>query len=194
MIVTNDDELYHILLSLRAHGWTRNLPKINLVTGTKSDNEFEESYRFVLPGYNVRPLELSGAIGIEQIKKIPSFIQARRSNAQLFIELMKKFQWVHIQKEIGKSSWFGFSLVLAKDAPISRGQLVQNLMDAKIDCRPIVAGNFTKNDVIQWFDYEVFGEMTNAKYIDENGIFIGNHHYKLDVEFDQLRNVLSQIK
>ncbi|MEZ4814796.1 MAG: DegT/DnrJ/EryC1/StrS family aminotransferase [Bdellovibrionota bacterium] len=72
-VSTDDEELYHILLCMRAHGWTRNLPKENKVTGVKSDNEFEEAFKFVLPGYNVRPLEMSGAIGIEQIKKLPTF-------------------------------------------------------------------------------------------------------------------------
>ena len=67
-VVTDDEELYHILLSMRAHGWTRNLPKENLVSGNKSDDPFEESFKFILPGYNVRPLEMSGAIGIEQLK------------------------------------------------------------------------------------------------------------------------------
>ena len=72
IITTDDEELYHILLSLRAHGWTRNLPKHNKITPPKSDDPFEESFRFVLPGYNVRPLELSGAIGVEQLKKLPN--------------------------------------------------------------------------------------------------------------------------
>lgn len=48
-VVTDDEELYHVLLCLRAHGWTRNLPKENMVTGTKSDDIFEESFKFVLP-------------------------------------------------------------------------------------------------------------------------------------------------
>ena len=48
-IITDDEEIYHILLSIRAHGWTRNLPKDNFVTGTKSDDAFEESFKFVLP-------------------------------------------------------------------------------------------------------------------------------------------------
>ena len=60
--VTDDEELYHVMLSLRAHGWTRNLPKENHVV-EKSDDPFMESFRFVLPGYNLRPLEMSGAIG-----------------------------------------------------------------------------------------------------------------------------------
>ena len=51
-VTTDNEELYHILLSIRAHGWTRNLPKKNFVAN-KSDNWFEESFRFVLPVYNV---------------------------------------------------------------------------------------------------------------------------------------------
>ncbi len=110
MVVTGDEELYHILLSLRAHGWTRNLPSHNMVCGEKSDDPFEESFRFVLPGYNVRPLELEGTIGIEQLKKLPRFIEQRRENARYFKEVMKDHPDLVIQKEIGESSWFGFSL------------------------------------------------------------------------------------
>ncbi len=65
LILTDDQELYHILLCLRAHGWTRDLPEKNLVTNGKSADFFEESFRFVLPGYNLRPLEFSGALGAE---------------------------------------------------------------------------------------------------------------------------------
>ena len=48
MILTDNEELYHIMLALRAHGWTRNLPEINHVSGIKSENNFEESFKFVL--------------------------------------------------------------------------------------------------------------------------------------------------
>lgn len=193
MIVTDDRELYHILLSLRAHGWTRNLPKQNHVCGTKSDNAFEESFRFILPGYNMRPLEMSGAIGIEQIKKLPRLVAARRANADRFIELMAEFPWLGVQKEIGASSWFGFSLVLRENAPVSRETLVQRFTEKNIDVRPIVAGNFVKNEVIKWFDYEIHGELTNAKTVDANGLFIGNHHYGLTDEFAWLAQTLRSV-
>ena len=62
LVVTDNEEIYHILLCLRAHGWTRNLPDKNYVSGKKSKNSFEESFKFILPGFNVRPLEMSGAI------------------------------------------------------------------------------------------------------------------------------------
>ena len=58
LIVTDDIELYHILLSLRAHGWTRDLPEENQICKKQDDNSFNELFRFILPGFNVRPLEM----------------------------------------------------------------------------------------------------------------------------------------
>lgn len=192
LVVTDNEELYHILLSLRAHGWTRNLPKFNHVCGEKSDNPFEESFRFVLPGYNLRPLELSGAIGQEQLKKLPSMIQTRRENAARFQELFANHPWLDIQQETGASSWFGFSLVLKPDAPFSREELVTKLTQAQIDVRPIVAGNFAKNEVLKWFDYSIHGDLKNADYIDKKGLFIGNHHFDLTLEISHLKKSILQ--
>ncbi|EGZ7921184.1 DegT/DnrJ/EryC1/StrS family aminotransferase [Escherichia coli] len=190
-VVTDDEELYHVLLCLRAHGWTRNLPKENMVTGTKSDDIFEESFKFVLPGYNVRPLEMSGAIGIEQLKKLPGFISTRRSNAQYFVDKFEDHPFLDIQKEVGESSWFGFSFVIKEGAAIERKSLVNNLISAGIECRPIVTGNFLKNErVLSYFDYSVHDTVANAEYIDKNGFFVGNHQIPLFNEIDYLRKVL----
>jgi CDP-6-deoxy-D-xylo-4-hexulose-3-dehydrase len=188
-VVTDDEELYHILLSLRAHGWTRNLPKENKVC-TKSDNWFEESFRFVLPGYNVRPVEMSGAIGIEQLKKLPNFLAKRRENAKLFQELFLNHPDFIIQKDICNSSWFGFSLIIKPTSKLKRVDVVKKLMDAKIDCRPIVTGNFTRNDVMKYFDYTIHGELKNADYLHENGLFVGNHQIGLENEIKYLAEVL----
>lgn len=188
-VVTDDEELYHILLSLRAHGWTRNLPKENQVC-TKSDDWFTESFRFVLPGYNVRPVEMSGAIGIEQLKKLPNFLAKRRENAKLFIELFSNYPDFIIQKDICNSSWFGFSLIIKPTSKLKRVDVVKKLMDAKIDCRPIVTGNFTRNDVMKYFDYEIHGELKNADYLHENGLFVGNNQIGLENEIKYLAEVL----
>lgn len=193
VIATNDEELYHILLSLRAHGWTRNLPKHNRVTGRRSDDSFIESFKFVLPGYNVRPLELSGAIGVEQLRKVPMIVEGRRANAERFLELIRRVPAILPQREIGSSSWFGFSLVVSPEAPFTRTDLVRTCERFGIECRPIVAGNFAKNEVLRWFDYDVHGDLRNAKYIDENGLFIGNHHYPMDLEFEVLAKALDTL-
>jgi CDP-6-deoxy-D-xylo-4-hexulose-3-dehydrase len=88
VLVTDDTELYHLARSLRAHGWTRDLPADSAVFEKKED-DFYEAYRFILPGYNARPLELSGAVGVEQLKKLDAMVETRRKNAQLFVSLMK---------------------------------------------------------------------------------------------------------
>lgn len=179
IVTTDDEELYHVMLSLRAHGWTRNLPKFNRLTGEKSDDPFEESFRFVLPGYNLRPLEMSGAIGQEQLRKLPSLIAGRRANGALFQEKMGNHSKFLIQDEVGESSWFGFSLVLRPGAGLDRRDVVRDLSAAGFECRPIVAGNFAKNPVMQHFDHDIHGTLKNAEYIDANGLFVGNHHYPI---------------
>ena len=58
---------------MRAHGWTRDLPEDSAIY-ERRDDDFFEAYRFILPGYNARPLELAGAVGVEQLKKLDGMI------------------------------------------------------------------------------------------------------------------------
>lgn len=191
LICTDDEELYHVMLCLRAHGWTRHLPKENKVSN-KSDNWFEESFRFLLPGYNVRPVEMSGVIGTEQLKKLPSFIEQRRKNAELFVSLFENHKDFYIQKNTDNSSWFGFSLIIKPESSLERKDIVKKLEENQIDCRPIVTGDFTKNEVLKYFDYEIFGEMKNAQYLDQRGFFVGNHQIDLTAEINHLYAVLTE--
>lgn len=179
LIVTDDEELYHLMLSLRAHGWTRNLPDENRVTGHKGADPFEESFRFVLPGYNLRPLEMSGAIGREQVKKLPQLIAGRRHNGAAWVAAMAGHPLFRIQAEIGQSSWFGFSLLLREGCGVTRREVLARMADLGFETRPIVSGNFTRNPVLSLMDHSLHGEMRNADDIDRNGFFIGNHHYDI---------------
>lgn len=192
-ISTDDEELHHILLALRAHGWTRNLPKRNHVCSDKSDDPFEESFRFVLPGYNVRPLEMEGALGIQQVRRLPGFIEQRRANAAAFLRVMKDHPLLLTQKETGSSSWFGFSLVIRLGRALRRAELVSRLSGAGFECRPIVAGNFAKNEVVKYFDHELHGRLVNAEHIDKNGLFIGNHHFPMPEAIEALRDAVSEL-
>lgn len=189
VVLTDDKECYHLLLALRAHGWTRNLPKNNLIT-QKNDDWFTESFRFILPGYNVRPLEMSGAVGQEQLKKLNEFILIRRKNAEIFKELFSNDDRFYIQKEIGESSWFGFSLIIAPKVDFTREQVLQKLKKAKIEYRPIVTGNFTKSESLKYFDYSIHNEVKNANYLHSNGFFVGNSHLNLSSELSYLKQIL----
>lgn len=189
LVTTDDEELYHLMLSLRAHGWTRQLPVENHVVGRKLEDPFEESFRFVLPGYNLRPLEISGAIGIEQVAKLPRLIEERRRNGTLLQQHLASHPDLMIQREIGKSSWFGFSLVIRPGSNMTRSTLMQRLDDLGFEYRPIVSGNFARKEVVRFFDHSIFGELKNADYIDTNGLFIGNHHYPIDQAVEALTSL-----
>ena len=193
LVTTDDEELYHIMLSLRSHGWTRHLPERNHVTGKKSMNLFEESFKFVLPGYNLRPGELHGATGIEQLKKLDGIVTARRKNAKVFQSLFSKLDMIKIQSEIGESSWFGFSLVLNENCSFSRSELIDVFSKNDIEYRPIVSGNFLKNDVLKYYDYEIHGNLKNAEHLDKNGLFIGNHHYDITPQLKKTFGLIEEL-
>jgi CDP-6-deoxy-D-xylo-4-hexulose-3-dehydrase len=192
LILTDDEEIYHILLSIRAHGWTRNLPEKNLIC-TKSDDPFYESFRFILPGYNVRPLELSGALGTKQIKKLDGLIEKRKLNAKVFKEIMRDFDFIDLQKETGSSSWFGFALILNNKANFSRDDLVNKLNSRNIETRPIVCGNILENEMTKYFDYTTSGDFFESEKIHSKGLFIGNHHEDITEGLKNLHDSIWQL-
>ena len=170
-IVTTDDEyFYQMLLCLRSHGWTRHLPENNLFSVKPS------AYDFLFPGYNVRPIEMMGAVGIEQLKKLDGFIQTRRENAERWKAYCDKRGW-WVQKEIGKSSWFAFAIVEDNIEEIKK-----ELEGKGIEYRPLVAGNFTKSASVRFYNYQVHGSLQNADRIHEKGIYIGNTHEVIDFD------------
>lgn len=192
VVVTNDEELYHYMLCIRAHGWTRNLPKDSKIY-TKSENAFYESFNFIVPGFNLRPLEMEGAAGTEQLKKMDSIIAQRRANAGYFKKKMQDIPSIRTQKEIGSSSWFGFAIVLEGGNTGRRDTIVQKLAENDIEVRPIVAGNFTRNKVIEYMEHSVSGELTAANDIHDNGFFIGNHSKNNFAEIDYFVDVLKSV-
>lgn len=191
LVLTDDEEMYHILMSLRAHGWTRDLPKNSLIY-KKSDSDFYELFRFILPGFNLRPTEISGALGIKQLKKLDDILVKRRQNAELFVNLFGSSEKFFIQKPDGNSSWFGFSLILKPEFAGQRDALVNFLAKHNIESRPIVAGNFLNNPVIKHMDYSVHNLLSNAEYLDKEGLFVGNNHADLTKEIHYLYNVTEQ--
>lgn len=187
--VTENEELYHIMLSLRAHGWTRHLPEGSTLFEKKSD-DFYEAYRFILPGYNVRPLELSGAVGVEQLKKLDRFVAARRENAELWVSLFQDDERFIIQKEHGYSSWYSFTVVLNPAFHFDRKKIMRTLTDHGIEYRIITGGNFLRHDVIKYCDHEVVGSTQNANIVHDFGFFIGNHPRDVRREIEHFRTIL----
>ena len=192
MVVTDDERLRQTLVSLRAHGWIRELPDENFIHN-KTGDPFEDSFCFALPGYNVRPVEMSGAIGIEQAKKIPMVVRERRLNGAHFVDAVGGIDDIRIQKEVGESSWFGFSLVLEGGLAGRRAEVARALAAADIDARPIVAGNFTKNPVMRYLDAIVPDALPAADKIHVDGLFVGNHHFPVEAGIDHVYDTIAAL-
>ena len=190
MIACRNKDDADYLRSLRAHGWCRDLPDDNKIY-KKTGDKFKDSFTFVTPGYSVRPLEMSGAIGSVQLKKEMEMRTQRIRNAKYFQHKFKDNKDILLQKEIGTSSWFGFSLVLQNDLYGWRDVIVNRLTKAGVECRPIVAGNFMNNPVIDYLDY-YNNSCPNADYIHENGLFIGNDIRDLKENIDMVYDLINK--
>lgn len=191
LILTDDFEIYCLCKSLRNHGWTRDQEVDSPIFERKND-DFFEAYRFILPGYNVRPGELQGAIGLQQIKKLPAMIEQRRKNAAYFQSKFKDDPRFIIQKEVGESSWFSFALILHPNGNLQREVVFEALKKADIGYRIITGGNFLEHDVIRYFDYTVT-KSENASYAHNNGFFVGNAPKDMTQQIDLLYTTLKDL-
>ena len=192
MVLCKNQDDADYMRSMRAHGWIRELPDDSPLY-KKTGNAFNDNFIFATPGYNIRPLEMSGAIGTEQLKKWPAIMNARQENANHFISLFKDKSWCRIQKTIGFSSWFTFGIVLEGELKGRRDKVVQALDEAKIQTRPIASRNFLKQPVMRDLDYIDNKDYTAADDIHDNGFFVGNGSVPIKDEINKLYEVITNL-
>ena len=193
VLMTNNKEIYEICKSLRSHGWTRDLPEKNLLV-KKTKNDFYEAYRFILPGYNLRPTEISASIGIVQLKKLDKSIKIRRKNAKYFQKKFVNNSLFILQKENDYSSWFSFTMILKPKYKSMKNKLFRLLNKSSIEFRIITGGSFLKHEVKKYFDYSIYKNVKNANYAHDYGFFVGNYPKDLTKEIDYLHKILSKLK
>ncbi len=189
MVLTDDAELDGLLRSIRAHGWTRDLPATADIYD-RSGDDFAEAYRFILPGYNVRPQEINGAVGSEQLNKLPAMTARRRANWQLFRNAFGNDGRFLIQRENGKSSSFSFTIIVRPESGLARDDVFRPLKVAGIGYRMITGGCFPRHDAIRHFDHDCLGLLPNANMAHDRGFFVGNHPFDLTKQIERLRDVL----
>ncbi|MEC7262076.1 MAG: DegT/DnrJ/EryC1/StrS family aminotransferase, partial [Candidatus Thermoplasmatota archaeon] len=163
-----DDADY--LRSMRAHGWVRDLPD-NSSLYKKTGNAFNDNFIFATPGYNLRPLEMSGAIGSVQLRKWNDIMKVRLENTKHFLNLFANKSWCRIQKEIGES--------------------INALTNAGIQNRPLASRNFLKQPVMPNLDHIVSGTMDAANDIHDNGFFVGNGSIDIKEGIDKMYEIIS---
>lgn len=180
-VLTDSDELADYLRILRAHGWVRDTEYNTL--WHKTGDGFDDSFRFVLPGYCVRPLELSAAVGQVQLEKWPEQCRGRLNNAETFCKVMAD-KSVLTPKFSNESTWFGFPVLC--ESGTARRELLDRCREVGIESRPIVAGNFVNQPVTRRLKHRVHGKLTCAERIDKTGLFFGNDSRDLSEQIHKL--------
>ena len=195
MIVTDDEDLFDYMRSLRAHGWVRDIGN-NSSLYTKSGDPFEDSFRFVLPGYCVRPLEMSGAVGQVQLEKANDMLDQRIVNSKIYHHFFDNVDYARTQTPTQNSvhSYFGFSFVLQNSLLDKRSEVINLFREHGIECRPIVAGNFMRNPVIERLNYTTFGTYDGANEIHDQGFFLGNDNRILEEQLTKVKELMETIE
>ena len=191
MVLCQNTDDAHYLRSMRAHGWVRDLPADSPLY-QKTGHTFDDNFVFATAGYNVRPLEMSGAIGLEQLKKWPAIQHTRAQNAMHFRNLFDGQPWCRIQKIIGDSSWFTFGMVLDGVLKGRRLEVITALDQAGIQNRPLASRNFLKQPVMRDLDYIDNQDYSAADDIHDNGFFVGNGSEDIRQQIDRMHEVIVQ--
>lgn len=176
MVLTDDDEIYRMLKSKRAHGWIRERDDKKAIADTYPG--IDPRFLFVTSGFNLRPTEIQGAFGMHQIKKLEKFLRIRIRNSRYLNKILQDYSNILVvPKEAADSrhAWFGHPLIIKEDAGFARKDLVRFLNKKGIESRPIMAGDITEQPVIKDIPHRVHRELKNSKLIHRNGLFIPNH-------------------
>lgn len=177
-VCTDDEELETMVRLVRAHGWDRNLSftKQDAIRSKfKVNSTFYSRYTFYDLGYNLRPTEITGFIGLQQLKYINQVVKIREKNYHEFASTIYKdteHYYAVRTDHIDLVSNFAFP-VICKSQKI-RDALVQKC-NGKIEIRPIVGGNMMMQPFFQKYFPKKQSSCPNAQLIHEQGLYFGNN-------------------
>ena len=192
-LVTDDAAIYELAVCLRAHGWSRDLPPNSSLRPIYEADDLGGAYQFLIPGYNVRPTELTAAVGLVQLDRLADFEDARRANHQLFVNLFSGDERWEIQHPNGRAVPFGFTLVLR--TPEARGRASRALTEAGIEHRLITGGSFARHPAAGRYSWRYATERgaPHADHAHDRGLFVGNHAADLTEQIQMLHKILDEV-
>ena len=183
-VITNNPLLRRIIESLR--DWGRDCfcaPGKNNTCGKRFDWQlgelpfgYDHKYTYSSTGYNLKITDMQASVGLSQLQKLPEFIKKRQENFEyLKVNLSKFSKYLILPTATLNSSpsWFGFPIVVIRDSPFSKNDLIEFLSSKLIDTRPLFAGNLTKQPYLKNKNYKTFGTLENTDLVMNNGFWIG---------------------
>ena len=191
MILTNDFDIYDMLISLRSHGWVRGTAR-----GEKYKAELPNAdFVFDSLGYNLRSTNLNAALGLVQLKKLDDIIAKRNANHKFFMKLMAANSSIKLQK-VNLEEISSFSLAMIAKTKEERDSLLKNLGKEKIECRPIAGGDLSQQPIFKKIPHKIRADnCINAGTIHNRGLFLPNNQFldeqKIKYMVDSVNDILN---
>ncbi len=181
-VVTNNDLYDEIGRVLRSYGWIRTLREERRREIISRFKHIDPRHLYVNIGYNFKPTEINAALGLHQIDRLESIIEAKRRNAEYLIRELSSIKgledYIILPKERkgARHVWLGFPIVVKPDAPIDKFYVMDFLEKHGIETRQLEAGNVLEQPSSSLYRYRVVGEVKNSRVIMRGGLFFGNYH------------------
>lgn len=160
---------------------------------------YDHKYVYSHFGYNLKVTDMQAAIGCEQLKKFPRFIERRRYNWDRLHKALEDVQDKLILPEPienSRPSWFGFLISVRPDSGLDRNKVTRYIEEHNIQTRLLFSGNLIKHpcfDQIRSTNaYRVVGDLTNTEFIMNNTFWVGVYPEMTDEKIDYMVKVITE--
>lgn len=187
-VVTNNEELSLTVRSLRDWGRACVCPICAITLDPNAYcplrfsktplPDYDKRYTYIQVGYNLKPLDLQAAIGLQQLQRLPDFMKRRKSNFRKLYAGLSEFEDYFILPEtLPKSEpcWFAFPITVKQKAPFNRKEIVDFLEKHHIATRPVFAGNILRQPAYKNMNCRVVGKLRNSDRVMKSSFFVGVH-------------------
>ncbi|MFF4549934.1 DegT/DnrJ/EryC1/StrS family aminotransferase [Streptomyces sp. NPDC001435] len=191
MVCTDDEELYHQLLIARAHGWDRSLPATAraALRAEAGVDDFYAKYTFYDLAYNVRPTEINGFIGNQQIRYWDEIVQRRASNFALFHAATAGNDDFHQLDVSHMDCVSNFAMPVVCRTPQLAEKYRAAFEAAGVEIRPIIAGDVTQQPFYRKYVKDD-ANRPHARRVHSGGFYFGNNPELTEEELATLRALL----
>lgn len=160
---------------------------------------YDHKYVYSHFGYNLKVTDMQAAVGVEQLKKFPAFIERRRYNwDRLYRALESVSDKLILPEPVENSepSWFGFLITIKEDSGLDRNKVTRYIEDHNIQTRLLFSGNIIKHPCFDQIRgtgaYRVVGELINTDFIMNNTFWVGVYPGMTDEKIDYMANIIKE--
>lgn len=185
MVMFNEDKYLKRATMFRDWGRIGDNTELVVERFNHSVDDIKYDYKFLYAclGYNFKSSEVNAAFGLEQMKKLPTFLAIRRRNIERYMDNLKDVKGILLPNDTTSTNWLAFPMQVE-----NRLGLVKYLEDREIQTRVIFSGNITRHPAYRSY-LTVF---TNADIIMKNGILLGCHHGMTVEDVDTVCNRIKE--